>query len=207
MSPRGDLDFQLNEFIRSRVQETLEVDSKEQPLVRKPRVVKFQKEVEIFQSPAEYMTQEEMDAAWYSIKELADIEKEDAKLLRVARQFGIDSSSSSKFCLRGLEINFSRRSRLETRSRKITLISTVLLEQQNQFLRGENDPARIRRKSVAASKPARQFAMQLARQDELAARAIQRAKAPRYHRSKSCFDRRVCMEKIQIDHSLRKIVL
>lgn len=170
------------------------------------RRVRFEETAAIHLSSALYITEDEVESLWYNSKELADISKQDKMLLRVARQYGLNSRSKD-FCLRGLEVSFSRRSKIETRARKVSLLQAVLIEQHSQFANGISDPAKIRRKSVAASKSARQLAAQLARQDEREARAIQRADAPRFNRSQSCFDRRICMEKIHIDHSSRTIIL
>ena len=172
-------------------------------------VVQFHDEVTNCDSPIEFITEEEAENMWYTVKELGDISKEDAHLLKVARQFGLNDRPN-EFCIRGLEHAFSRRSKIEVRARRVALMQAVFHEQQSQALRNMNDPSRIRRKSVVASKPARQLAAERGRQDEMEARALIRARKPRYRRSNSCFvDRKVLveMEKVQIDHISRTITL
>lgn len=166
------------------------------------------------------MTEDEIASVWYTSKELSDMAKEDRRMLLVARQFGLHTKVN-EFCVRGLESHLSRRSRIEQRVRKAAVLQAVLTEQHNQRLRNVYEPSRLRRKSLAASKPSRKHALYLATQDSLEVLSFRSldvrgsktmADPPSaIRRSRSAYDVRPshedAMEKIIIDHDTRTIFL
>jgi hypothetical protein len=173
--------------------------------LRLARKVRFQDKITEYDSSTHYITEEERAAVWYKAKELNDLTKEDKQKVQVERQFGLHSRSND-FCLRGLEAGFSRRSRIETRVRKVSVLQAVFVEQHSQRMKNINDPSRIRRRCSAASKPARQLASKLASEDAFEVSAFRTTDSPNYDRSGSfCLRKELCVEKIQIDRSTRTI--
>jgi hypothetical protein len=183
--------------------------AKERP--RWARKVRFEDNIAKCDSSTHYITEEEHATVWYTAKDLKDLTKEEKRKVQVERQWFSLKARSNDFCLRGLEASFSRRSRIEKRVRKVSVLQAVFIEQHKQRMKNINDPSRIRRRCSAASKPARQLASILASEDAFEVSAFRMTDSPRYDRSRSFYHRQEFraekMGKIHIDHSTRTIVL
>ena len=145
-------------------------------------------------SSLHFITKEEEQAVWYNSKELRDLSYQDRDLVLTAKQLGHHDEDDPEFCLRGLETTLSRRSALEQRSRRVSIVKAVLFEQKG------GTAAHIRKKSLAISKEARHIAAANGQQD---AEAVRNTNVFYFSENKASLE----ASSIVIDHKTRTICL
>jgi hypothetical protein len=134
----------------------------ESPSRNQRKTVSFASEALLYSTP---FFMDEIRALWYSQDEYLLLREERRTAVKLLRFYGVDAVKR-KVCLRGLEAYFSVETNRAMKEARDLAVISVLHEQDLQRKLGYSDPEGLRSVYVPATQCMRDFALQLARNND-----------------------------------------